>query len=163
MEVLGDFMEEAEYFVCPLTPQDPDRLQKVIDDMNDPTVAFLNCSYYMLWNWKKLDDNPEKAFSPTDQGGDTLMVCDMLLGPENYNGDRWISAHTFNNARKYQFVDAGTNMSEDYWSIEFEFGERPKIKMNAAYLDGRVESMSSEEYYQWDGEAGIWLLPYPFR
>ena len=137
--------------------------QKVVDNMSDPEIAFLNCSYYLLWNWKKLYDDPEKDFRPTDDGGDQLMICDMLLGPENYNGDRWISAHPFKGAEKHQFSDAGTNMSEDYWATDFVFGERPKIRMNAAYLDGRVDSVSSEDYYQWGGDAGIWLLPHPFK
>ena len=163
MEVLGDYMKKSEYFVCPLTPQDPGDLQKVVDNMADTEIRFLNCSYYLLWNWKKLSDDPEKQFRPTDNGGDQLMICDMLLGPESYNGSRWISAHPFKGASKYQFKDAGTNMSEDYWSTPFVWGERPKIKMNAGYLDGHVDSTSSEDYYQWSGEAGIWLLPYPFK
>ena len=164
MEVLGDYMKEAEYFVCPLAPQDPERLQTVVENIADPSVAFLNCSFYLLWDWKKLYGDPDRTFRPTDDGGDKLMVCDMLLGPNpSYNGNRWISAHPFKGAEKYQFVDAGTNMSEDYWATDFVFGERPEIKMRAGYLDGRVDSISSMDYYQWGGEAGIWLLPYPFR
>ena len=164
MEVLGDYMTKAEYFVCPLTPQNPEKLQEVIENISDPTVAFLNCSYYLLWNWQKLYDDPERRFRPTDDGKHQLMVCDMLLGPNPpYNGDRWVSTHPFKNAEKWQFIDAGINMKEDYWATEFVWGERPEMKMHAGYLDGRVDSLSSLQYYQWGGEAGIWLLPQPFE
>ena len=91
------------------------------------------------------------------------MICDLLLAAEGYNGNKWISAHPFKGAEKYEFIDGATNMSEKYWAINFVSGERPKIKMNAGYLDGHVDSISSEDYYQWDGDAGIWLLPSTFK
>jgi prepilin-type N-terminal cleavage/methylation domain-containing protein/prepilin-type processing-associated H-X9-DG protein len=163
MEVLGDYMKEAEYFICPLTPQKSDNLQHVIDDLADPAVGFINCSYYLLWNWKKLHNNAERQFRPTDTGGDQLMICDMLLGPEPFNGNKWISAHPFKGAEKHVFIDAVTNTSEEFWAINFVSGERPKMKMNAGYLDGHVDSISSEDYYQWGGDAGLWLLPSSFK
>lgn len=164
MDVLGDYMREAEYFVCPLTPQNPDKLQEVIQNIDDPTIQFLNCSYYLLWNWKKLYDDEERQFRPTDNGRHKLMVCDMLLGPNPpYNGERWVSTHPFKGAERWGFIDAGTNMREDYWTTEFEWGERPDMKMHAGYLDGRVDAVESLDYYQWHGDAGIWLLPQPFE
>ncbi|MBI9019163.1 MAG: type II secretion system protein [Phycisphaerae bacterium] len=160
-DILGKYMETGEYFDCPLAKHNPDWQNQYYTAMRDDNVDFLNCSYYLLWNWKRcINKNPNfpdrPNFNPTGRGKDKLMTCDFLIYNESYNnnynkGKFWISPHPWKGASSMTFADAMANATLNqgfkFWMEDDQTGQnRPDMKMAAGYLDGRVDTVDSLKY-----------------
>ncbi len=166
LETFGSYMQSPEYFDCPMSNHDPDWQERYIEASDNQSVAFLNSSYFMFWNWTKLEKN-RPSFRPTDAGGDGLMTCDVIFYNEPYNnsehgGTMWVSSHRWEGAEKLPLVDAmagGTlNREFTYWMKDDPTGghEKPKMKLNAGYKDGHVETVSMDDV---EHVGGVYWLP----
>jgi len=164
VDVLGDYMASPEYFDCPLAAHSADWQSAYLQAARDDEVKFVNCSYYLLWNWRRFQDTRPR-FRPTDDGGDTLMTCDFLMydEPQNNNyhgGTYWIGTHPWRGASRLTFADAmvGSTLNEGFtfWMQEGSYDAWPEMKLSAGYKDGHVETFKSEDY---EHMGGVYFLP----
>lgn len=165
IEILGSYMESPEYFDCPVSGHDPDWQEAYISGANSQTVQFLNCSYFLFWNWTKFE-NESPSFKPTDAGGDNLMTCDVIFynEPQNnqaHGGKMWVSSHRWTGAGKLPMMDAisgGTlNESFTFWMKDDQSGNNiPEMNLNAGYKDCHVETIRMADFVNIDD---IYWLP----
>jgi len=152
IDILGSYIKSATYFACPLAPYRTDWQEKYLSK----DVEFLNGSYYYLWNYLKYKDY---GFNPVQGSKDTLMVCDFLfwgepLNAQKQDGSVWITPHPSKGAYAGLFTDAIDTPDNDckFWMTKDPYGshstrnQKPEMKMNAGYLDGHIEALSSKEY-----------------
>ncbi|MBI9018459.1 MAG: type II secretion system protein [Phycisphaerae bacterium] len=168
IDVLGTYMKNVDVFDCPLAKHNPDWQKKYFHSMKNDSVQFMNCSYYLLWNWTKCEDagpNGRKGFKPTKSGKDGLMVCDFLIYNESvnngaHNGTFWISPHPWKNASLKTFMDASGTLDDGFkfWMADDPSGQdKPQMQMAAGYIDGRVDTVHSDDYEY--VSTGGYLLP----
>ena len=178
--ILGDYMKSAKYFDCPMSNHDSDWQDRFMTGaMSQSTdVIHLGSSYMMFWNWLKFaSPSPShKSFKPTDQGGDGLMICDLITYNEPVNnaahgGNMWMSSHPWARAAKMIFhsgtaSNPGSALNEEYtvWMEDDPTGVNvPDVKLNAGYIDGHVETFKMEAFEQMSQESqrmyNIYWLP----
>ena len=162
IEILGEYMESAENFSCPVTNDQVRWQEDFIRRSNDDAVGVVDGSYFLLWNYMKFENN---GFRPTNSG-DTLMTSDFMIAEDSYNraiyGDSWITTHKFKGARtgKLQGKDelypaeeritiyAGPNINNIF----------PDVDLNVGYLDGRIERVNVEDDFE-SMAGSLILLP----
>jgi prepilin-type N-terminal cleavage/methylation domain-containing protein len=105
---------------------------------------FLNCSYYLLWNYggydHEINNGNERRFeAPSKKSGNTLLTADCFYYGEADSSTKWSSTHPFKNA--------GKSKEDQWYRLEGVLTEKPMVKMNAGYADGSVRKYSSEETF----------------
>ena len=165
LKFLGSYMKSGEYFDCPMANHDTGWQDDYFEAMTSDTVSFLNCSYFLLWNWKRVE-KVKPSFVLKDGGKDHLAVCDFLIYNESYNnnyngGKFWISPHRWKSSSLKTFADSMTggtlNTGFMFWMEDDQDGtHRPQMKLNAGYIDGRVDTVDSYDY-ELMGDNFHWL------
>lgn len=150
-EHLYDYIEKAESLYCPNAPRAPWFLQDMWeagDDWNCPDNLFdqdpFVGTYCFYWNYagylpwqKRYFRGPNRSAGRS--GESTLLMSDAFI----FN--QWRAKGCYGSCEKFRGASITTPMYEeaDYWYAGK--GERPEVKLNAAYSDGHVEGYSSED------------------
>ncbi len=149
-DLLRDHITNAEVFVCPASPYDPQgkywgvnspklSLQEYYLNYHpDNIVTPLNCweekvaisSYWMLWGYERWQ---ETGFNPKKNPKHDLMASDLFYYGRDYNKlgeESWVFNHQA----------AGANQTTWFWKLNYPIDEVPRTLQNAGYKDGHVES-----------------------
>jgi len=142
---LADYNVLADVYNCPLARVDLDA--PILGDQNYQELYengeryFLNCSYYLFWNYGGFDHeasgNEKRFLGPGMNSRNTLLTSDCLYWSEGDSPDTWSSTHPFKK---------GSKSREDQWYRLLDPTETvPNIKMNAGYSDGSIRRYSSKD------------------
>jgi prepilin-type N-terminal cleavage/methylation domain-containing protein len=135
IDVLGRYMEDPEYFNCPLAQNNVDWQNEYIEKYNDSMVTSLTCSYFLFWNWTALE---ARGFNPVP-GKDTLMVTDFFLsgGPlslqaQTYGNSVWISSHPLKGSNREDFLTQAGVPEIKLWmkrEPQFDIFKMPSVQL----------------------------------
>jgi prepilin-type N-terminal cleavage/methylation domain-containing protein len=139
------YLPIAEVYNCPLTRVNLEAEilpgQTYQELYENGQAYFLDCSYYLLWNFDGFNHSAsgnEKQFAgPGQDSSNTLVSADCLYWNELAWPDEWRSTHT---------IKDGDKDREEQWYGMLDPSETlPTVKLNAGYVDGSVRRYSSEE------------------
>ncbi len=151
-EHLSNIVEKVDTIYCPNAPKEPDFLQEMWDAGDDwdcpytrfPQDPFIG-TYSLYWNYVgKLRQEGRYFVGPKKSSGGigeaTVLVSDSFF----YHHYR--ARKAFGSCEKFRGVTATEFCYEeaDYW-YGGSWWERPEVKLNAAYVDGHVETYCSED------------------
>jgi prepilin-type N-terminal cleavage/methylation domain-containing protein len=181
---LGSFLPTSKVFNCPVssfdtgdvsTPDGKKSYQELYQNPNSVEDYDLHSSYQMLWNYKGFNntytnDSVAKPFIGSGFGsgfGSDLLLCEtMSYSSQPQAGGiteyQWASTHR---------IEGSFRNSDDNYPYFYREGELRdietdsdlrKIRLNAAYLDGRVERYVSGDTYVYKASrtrSPSYLLP----
>ena len=192
---LRSYIENASAFYAPTAPQKYEYMQEAWDTGEDwsnpdtpppPQLDSVYGTYCFYWNYIGFMGYGTYPFigpKSTSGGseGSTVLVSDYFGFGHWRNEYTYGSGNTgaFGSCKKIKGADvtSGTVVSSAFWSYLFSDGnidlDSIKIKLNAGYTDGHVESYSASEVlpmrvsnvpdgsqtYIGYGSAGIFFLP----
>lgn len=166
---IGSFLESSEVYNCPLSSYAKNDYSlsggSYQDHYKDPyndNLDQLYCSYQLLWNYDSynynltsgLDNGIPKAFMGASiKSKNKLLVCEaMIFTGAASNGmplNSWASSHRFEGSSKiadsgfpYYFRDGKSSSEID------EDASLRQIRLNAGYIDGRVERYVAGDTYK---------------
>ena len=153
---LRAYIADARALHCPKAPQPYTHLQALWKDGErwdntdtEPAPDQASGTYCFYWNYIGLLEDTDEAFrGPRNtiegrrRGRSTLLVTDYM-GFGGYRGpNAYRSCERFPGAS----VTEETYFSSAFWSGRGDSESNvPAVKLNAGYVDGRVESYSSSE------------------
>ena len=152
-EYFGEYIKDAKTMFCPSAPMRYKYLQESWDagdewdnpetaPRQDPVIG----TYCFYWNYigileeqSSLFRGPRNSFA--GRGESKLLISDYFGYGHWRSPGAYSSCENFNGAS----VTAETWVASAYWSgVKAEVG-LPRIKLNAGYTDGHVESYSASE------------------
>jgi prepilin-type N-terminal cleavage/methylation domain-containing protein len=165
-DYLRTYLSDADTVFCPNAPQCYRYLQEAWDagDSWDHPGAMtlpldpLFGTYCFYWSYVGYLPNSEYAFrgprrpdSAKGKGYSTLLVSDYF-GFDHWRSREMFGMRCYGSCETFPAADItdGTAVSSSYWSCPGETEEQsllgpPEIKLRAGYIDGHVESYSTEE------------------
>jgi prepilin-type N-terminal cleavage/methylation domain-containing protein/prepilin-type processing-associated H-X9-DG protein len=147
----GTYLNNPEYLTCPLCPNEKNWKDVFAEDLADDTVTITNSAYFFLWNYPLFAEKDTRALLNTgDKGKDTLLLTDFLM---TWGGDRWWIPHNVKGAVADNFDGKeGDSRYGKFWKSfkifyapDSGLDNPPKTKLNAAYLDGHVETWTAQD------------------
>lgn len=178
---LGSFLPTSKVFNCPVssfdtgdvfTPEGKKSYQELYQKPNSVDEYDLHSSYQMLWNYRGYNnaytkDSQTKPFigSGFATGSDLLLCETMLYSTQAQSGGvneyHWTSTHR---------IEGSFRNSDDNYPYFYREGafkdiktdsDLRKIRLNAAYLDGRVERYVSGDTYAYKASKrfAAYLIP----
>ncbi|MFI4912813.1 MAG: type II secretion system protein [Sedimentisphaeraceae bacterium JB056] len=156
VETLGNYLNNPEYLTCPLCPNDDNWQDVYREDLADDSVTIMNSAYFFLWNYPVFTEvDTDKALNTGDKGKDTLLLTDFLM---TWGGDRWWIPHNTKGATAGTYDGKeGDSRYGDFWkmfkiyyAMDSGLDDPPKTKLNAAYIDGHVETWTAQDCIEAD-------------
>lgn len=156
---LLDYLPDVGVYLCPVAPSPakPDIHQKRYVNYRDRSLipsdqnGGMHGSYNMLWGGYDFGigaASGKQFVGPTKMSnkGSKLMACDMM---STWLDDSWFLSHKGKESAGQGPAEDpyfGNDMSMIWWLQGMGFGYIPsKLRMNGGYIDGHVESYTSEE------------------
>lgn len=148
---------------CPLTPEVPQYVEMLEYEWNNwPSLAkadrqrFLSGGYFYLWNYELRERTPSTEFEPVRSladSGDGLVISDLFLDD---NGTGWETSHPNN------VLPAFPSPSHPRYRGPRSL-PRPNVTVNSGFIDGHVESNTTEGggLYDLRWGASYYMLPIP--
>lgn len=180
-ESLGSYLPEGDVLNCPLSSfakgqaDVGGRTYAYQDLYQNPSVCedgqyVLNCSYQLLWNTMFPADKGgaeiDRFVGPGKDSHNKLLIADVLLYSHGMHSNNtmqtqhWYSSHRFGDSAK----ESGRGMvpyygrkgSADDFNTDAALR---KIRLNAGYIDGRVERFISKDTYRISSGVSTFQLP----
>ena len=179
---LGSYLPKSDIYNCPLSSfasddyHDGRSYQDHYENPYNSDISQLYCSYQLLWNYNSFnpsltmglkDSIPRPFLGSGKRSSNKLLICEAMSFSAQRSGfgmeqNSWISPHRFEGASKPKgkghpfFLRKGSSVND----IDTDPDLR-QIRLNAGYLDGRVERYVAGDTYkaQYAGRWATVLLP----
>jgi prepilin-type processing-associated H-X9-DG protein len=146
---LGSYLSSVKFYLCPMSPAEPDEYQDEYEDYENSGNATLT-SYNMYWGgyeYPTIDFKGPKTMSGGRYKGkraSKLLVHDVM---SYWLGNIWFMAHQTKDADYGPKDDPryGNLVAVLWFRYTWPDDVPEDLKMNAGYADGHVESYYSEE------------------
>ncbi|NLH15915.1 MAG: type II secretion system protein [Phycisphaerae bacterium] len=173
-EYLREYIPDPRILSCPSAPKPYPNLEQVWkagDAWDHPETALIqdpvSGNYCLWWSYSGYLSETGKVFmgpsSPSGGGRESHLIMSDYLGY-----DHWRNPRQFSSCERFEKseVVAGTLLSSSLWGgkgeTDSEPNQLPQIRIRATYLDGHVETYTTEEL---TGLKVIWKVetgePYP--
>ena len=151
---LRPYIEDADIMYCPNAPRKYKYLQDAWnagDEWDNPETLPvkdpLSGTFCFYWNYTGYLEDREFLFrGPRNSAGGRWQS--KLLVSDYFGYNHWRSKKSYSSCERFGVasITEGTQLSSAYWSGESRAGsDMPKIKLQAGYADGHVESFSSSD------------------